>query len=248
VRHVRLRLTSPSSPVPLAAVGLVATALDLAAAALALGLAVDAWAPAEDLPWKPLSLQAPLGLATSVKFARAAPDPARCRAVLREGGVSFLEEPARAERACSTANALRITGGVVPLSPAAPVVTCPEALAYAFWMRHQVQPTAQAVLGAAVARVEHYGSYACRNIYGRSGGRLSEHARANALDVAGFRLADGRRVTVARHYREAGPRGQFLRAAQVAGCRWFRAVLGPDYNAAHRDHLHLDFGRYRICR
>jgi hypothetical protein len=128
------------------------------------------------------------------------------------------------------------------------VMTCPLALGYAFWLRHTVQPAARAELGAPIAGVEHYGTYACRNVYGRAEGRRSEHAAANALDVAGFRTASGRRLTVARDYREAGPSGRFLRRVRSGACLWFAAVLSPDYNAAHRDHLHLDRGRYRVCR
>src|SRR5687768_17814224 len=111
-------------------------------------MALDAWAPPQDLPWKPLRLDQPLGLATAVKFARAAEDPKLCRRVLREGGVTFLEEPDRDYEACSTVNTVRIRdGAAVPLAPAAPVITCPGALGYAFWSRHVVQPAAQAELG-----------------------------------------------------------------------------------------------------
>jgi hypothetical protein len=127
-------------------------------------------------------------------------------------------------------------------------MTCPQALAYAFWTAHDVRPAARAELGSTVVRVDHYGTYACRNVYGRATGMRSEHATANALDVAGFRLSDGRRISVARDFRDAGPEGRFLRRARDGACRWFRAVLGPDYNAAHRDHFHLDRGRYAACR
>lgn len=238
----------PASPQPLALAGLWTTAVDLALFALALLVWVDAWAPPQDLPWKPLRLDAPVGLATRVKFARAAADPALCRQVLREGGVRFAAAPAHTQGFCSTADSLRLQGGATPLSPAGPVLRCPEALAYAFWTRHVVQPAARELLGAPVTAIDHYGSYACRNVYGEAHGRPSEHAHANALDVAGFRLADGRRVTVAADFRRDNARGAFVRRVRAGACGWFHAVLSPDYNAAHRDHLHLDFGRYRVCR
>ncbi|MFB2351019.1 extensin family protein, partial [Priestia megaterium] len=111
--------------------------------------------------------------------------------------VAFVEAPPRRRGYCATANAVRLGGGVTPLSPAAPVMTCPLALGYAFWDRHVVEPAARAELGAPVARIEHYGTYACRTVYGRPGARPSEHALANALDAYGFRLANGRRATVA---------------------------------------------------
>lgn len=239
----------PASPETLALAGLWAALLDFAFAAFLLVMAIDRWAPPEDLPWTPLRLDQPVGMATGVKFARAAADPGLCRRVLAEGGVTFLEEPDRDFGECSTRNTVRVRdGAAVALSPPAPVVTCPVALAYAFWSRHVVQPAARAELGEPVARVEHYGSYACRNVYGRAEGRRSEHAFANALDVAAFRTASGRRVSVVRDFRDEGPRGRFMRRVRDGACPWFRAVLSPDYNAAHRDHLHLDFGRYGVCR
>ena len=248
-----VRLGPPKlKPVPpdvLAMAGAWATLLDFTVAGLLLAIVVDAFAPPQDLPWKPLRLDQPVGMATAVKFSRAAADPDLCRKVLTEGGVSFLEEPDRNRGDCATENTVRVRDGTaVALAPAGPVVTCPVALGYAFWSRHVVQPAARTELGEPVIRTEHYGSYACRNIYGRSEGRRSEHAFANALDVAAFRTASGRRISVVNDFRDEGPRGRFLRQVRDGGCRWFRAVLSPDYNAAHRDHFHLDFGRYGVCR
>ncbi len=221
---------------------------ELAIAGLLLTAAVIRWAPPEDLPWTPLRLDQPLGLATGFKFNLATADPARCRAVLSEGGVRFVEEPERVSGGCATRNTVRLQSPAAPLSPAAPVMTCPEALAYAFWARHAVQPAARAELGEPISRVEHYGTFACRNLYGRETGARSEHAFANALDVAAFRTATGRRVSVLNDFADPGPEGRFLRRVRDDACPWFSAVLSPDYNAAHRDHLHLDRGRFRACR
>lgn len=245
-RRIQLK---PASPETLALAGLWATLLDWAVAGLLLLGAVNAWAPPQDLPWKPLRLDHPLGLATGVKFVRAAADPALCRRVLAEGRVTFDEEPDRDLGECATKNTLRVRDGTaIPLAPAAPVITCPAALGYAFWSRHVVQPAAREHLGEPIARIEHYGTYACRNIYGRSEGRRSEHAFANALDVAAFRTASGRRISIVSDFRDASAKGQFLQQVRDGACPWFRAVLSPDYNAAHRDHLHLDFGPHDICR
>ncbi|WP_296594955.1 extensin family protein [Phenylobacterium sp.] len=234
------------SPEVLALAGAWSLLTDLLVMSLLLGVAIARWAPPEDLPWTPLRLDQPVGLATGFKFALAARDPRQCRLVLREGGLGFVEEPGRVRGACSTHNTLRLQGA--QLSPAAPVMTCPEALAYAFWIRHAVQPAAHANLGEPVVTVEHYGSFACRNIYGRATGMRSEHAYANALDVSAFRTISGRRVSVLEDFNDQGARGRFLRRARDGACPWFNAVLGPDYNAAHRDHLHLDMGRFAACR
>lgn len=238
----------PPSPESLAWAGLGATLLDLAVVGLLLGAAIARWAPPEDLPWTPLRLDQPVGLATGMKFEAATDDPVRCRAVLAEADVAFVEEPDRAAGGCATRNTIRLRMPAVRLDPAAPVMTCPEALAYAFWSRHAVQAVARAELGEPIARVEHYGTYACRNVYGRETGARSQHAYANALDVAAFRTASGRRISVLRDFRDEGPDGRFLRGVRDGACRWFRAVLSPDYNEAHRDHLHLDRGRFHACR
>jgi hypothetical protein len=236
-------------PAELAAFGaLWSTLLDIGLVAVLLAIAVDAWAPPQDLPWKPFDLTRPAGLATPAQFARAAADPALCRAALARGAVEFTNEPDRTVGGCTTENAVRVREGLTRLAPPAPVMTCPVALGYAGWERHVVQPLAQELLGARVARIEHYGTYACRNIYGRAEGRRSQHAGANAVDVHTFALADGRQISVQPHYHREDARGRFLRAATDGACGWFHGVLGPDYNAAHRDHLHLDFGPYRICR
>ena len=128
------------------------------------------------------------------------------------------------------------------------LASCPLAVAFALFERHSLQPAAQAVFGQAVTRVEHLGSFACRNVYNRAEGRLSQHASANALDIAGFRLADGRSISVLKDWPGQGDSAQFLRQARDGACDAFNVVLSPDYNAAHRNHFHLDMGRWGVCR
>ena len=129
------------------------------------------------------------------------------------------------------------------------------AVSLAMWERHALQPAAEAMLDDRVVAVEHFGSYACRDIGGGARGQeggehRSEHATANALDVAAFVLADGRTVSVARDWQRPAddPRRRFLQAVHDGACGVWNVVLGPDYNAAHRDHFHLDLGRFRACR
>ena len=128
------------------------------------------------------------------------------------------------------------------MSPAEPTVTCPLAAAWVLFERHTLQPAASRHFGVPVRSTRHLGTYACRNVYHRPAGRRSEHATANAIDVSGFVLADGREVSLARHWSGSGPEAAFLREVRDGACRWFRAVLGPDHNAEHRDHFHLDRG------
>ncbi len=225
-----------------------AVALNMAVALALLAVTLDRLVPPQHLPWTPFSLDQPLGLFTAAKLQHAKSDPARCRHALTYGGVSFRESEARISGFCSTADSLRLGAGATPLSPGGPVMACPLALEYALWERQVVRPAARELLGAEVRRVEHLGTYACRRVYGQATGPPSAHARAAALDVSAFDLMNGRRVSVLRHWNDQGPRGAFLRRVRDGACRVFRGALSPDYNAAHADHLHLDDGRFSICR
>ena len=125
----------------------------------------------------------------------------------------------------------------------------PCALAAAlYWYEQSLQSLVQEYLDMRISRIEHYGTYACRNIYGRADARLSAHATAHAIDVAGFRLEDGTIVMVQNDWGEDTPEGTFLRAARDKACQFFGPVLSPAYNAAHANHFHLEVGGSRICR
>ena len=129
---------------------------------------------------------------------------------------------------------------------------CGLADAFTAWVRNAVAPAAHQLLGSELVKVESMGTYACRAIIGggpQAAGRLSEHSVANAIDVAGFVLRDGRRISILRDWRSQDPAvRQFLSVIQRSACRRFKTVLTPEYNAAHRDHLHLDMGRGPFCK
>lgn len=240
---------------------------ELALGCAALFFLLDAFAPPQDLFWKPLDLDRPLGQATEAKVRgfdvpRTAPpeavaaSTAACLAKLREAGVTVARAPDRNDGGfCVVQGAVRITGGdVTPLRPADVVMQCPQALRYVLWDRQVLRPAARDVYGSKPAFVENFGTYSCRRIYGSANqaDRPSEHARANALDVAGITLADGRRISVKDDWSGAGPAGEegstFIRRARDGACRVFGTVLSPDYNAAHADHLHLDGSPFSLCR
>jgi hypothetical protein len=125
-------------------------------------------------------------------------------------------------------------------------MTCPLASAFVSWVQNDLQAPAMAEFGSSIARIETFGSYACRPIAGSE--RLSEHGRANAVDVAGFTLADGRRVAIIDGWMGDPAARRFWRSVRDSACRRFNTVLSPDYNADHRDHLHFDMGRGPYCR
>ncbi len=221
--------------------------------ALMLGLAfifADRSIPPQHLPWKPLRLSDPLGIATGPKVTHAAMNPDVCRQVLTKGGVGFANIPDRQEGFCSIKQALVISSGLPRLKPAPAVMSCQQALAYLLWVRQVVQPAAKELLGAEVTSIDQYGTYVCRRIYGSANeaDRVSQHAYANALDVGGFTLADGRRISVEKDWGGAGPEAVFLRRVRDGGCKVFHLALSPDYNAAHYTHLHFDMGPYSMCR
>ncbi len=209
-------------------------------AAGALFLAARGWLaehPQHD-PWAPLDLNDPPGWATQRKLVALRRDPAECRAVLERSGVAFTALPAAGDGACRRED--RTVLGETPLAPNAPPATCAVGAAIVLWLRQGVQPAAEALLGSPVARIEHFGAYSCRRLYGRDEGPWSEHATGNAIDVAGFVLADGRRISVAQGWAGDSEDAAFLRRARDEACEVFGTVLSPDYNAAHADHLHFD--------
>jgi hypothetical protein len=199
-------------------------------------------------PRAPLSLAEPAGWLTVWKLKRLNGDPALCRRVLSEAPWKVAPVPDRETgEGCGFTNAVRIERMRFPVGQPF-TLSCPAAVSLALWEQEVVMPAARRHFGRAVERLEHFGSYSCRNVYGRETGTRSRHATANAFDVAGFVIEGGRRITVARHWTTESPEGLFLRDLHRGGCRWFDVVLGPDYNAAHADHLHLDRGALNFCR
>ncbi|GGJ82034.1 extensin-like domain-containing protein [Pseudomonas matsuisoli] len=202
--------------------------------------------PPEWNPWAPLDIQAPPNVLTPIKRWRIQGDRALCEQALATSTLRFESVRDRVPAAgCPIENAVRVSGSSVTFNSSF-VATCPLAMAYAMFEVHGMQPIAQRIYGQPVARVDHFGSFSCRNI--ANSARRSQHATANAFDIAGFRLQDGTRITLARDWKGDDRDARFLREVRDAACTYFNTVLGPEYNAAHRDHFHLDMGRARICR
>lgn len=198
--------------------------------------------PPQDLPWTPLRLDQPVGLFTGPKIALLGRDRAVCLAMMEKAGLRFDTLPPRGEGQCAVDDAVRIAPHqpMLSLRPDNVAPSCPIAIGLLIWQTQVVQPAALKLLGSPIARIEHLGSFSCRRLYGRSSGGWSEHASANAIDIAGFVLVDGRRVSVLENWADGTPKGVFLHAVRDGGCRVFATTLSPDYNAAHADHLHLD--------
>lgn len=209
----------------------------------------------EHSPWAPLRIEHPRGWATRMKLARLRDDPAECRAFLARSKIAFTALPPLGAGECrrtdrTLAASDRKSG--LDLRPREAAATCAVNAGLALWLRYGVQPAAEGVLGSRVVRIEHMGTANCRRIGGGETGSWSEHATGNAIDVSAFVLADGRRISVLRDWPKASDEAAFLHVVGDRACDVFGTVLSPDYNAAHRDHLHLDQaggrGGWSFCR
>ena len=198
-------------------------------------------------PTEPLNPKAQVTAITSWKLRNTVRDAALCRAALNRSGAQFNIQTDREDsEICHIRQRtdLRRIGSAA----LAPLDTrCEMALRLALWEIHGLQPLAQFHLGAEISRIHHFGSFSCRKIRGSSS-RMSQHATANAVDISGFDLKDGRKLRLRNDWTPNSPESAFLRAARDSACDWFGLVLSPDYNAAHHDHFHFDQGRWGGCR
>jgi len=207
------------------------------------------WRPPDRYnPWARLDLAAEPDMFLRFKLGRLGDDPAMCKVAIGEAGAVFTPVADRKEpNGCGWTDAVRLSA-IGPARLASPAtLTCPLAASMVLFHRHVLQPRAEATFGSPVRIVDHVGSYSCRNVYHRDQAPLSRHALADAIDVTGWRLADGRRITVEKGW-DARTEADFLHGLEADGCRYFGAILGPDYNAAHRTHFHMQGRGFGFCR
>lgn len=198
-------------------------------------------------PFAPLAVGDPVTPATRVKLARADRDPGYCRAALATAPLRTEPIPdGGGEAACPLHQAVRVEAGSVRLNSSFPA-SCPLALAYAMFEDHDLQPLAKARLGAAVAQVAHLGSYACTP--GSRDAAAGDYAKANALDIAGFILTDGRQIAVRRDWQGSDAAAKaFLHDLRDAACRSFGTVEGPESGAGRAGILHVAMRTGGGCR
>ncbi|MBN8911545.1 MAG: extensin family protein [Rhizobiales bacterium] len=146
-----------------------------------------------------------------------------------------------------------VYGGRVQIKPTA-LLRCPMIPQVDRWVSESVIPAARRYFGSDVIEISIAGSYSCRPMNHVSGAKLSEHGYANALDVSGFTLADGRKVSVKRGWNGSEVEQAYLRVVHRSACQYFTTVLGPNHDRAHNDHFHVDLARHgsdglkRICK
>lgn len=184
--------------------------------------------------------------------SRPGPDLRQCLSNLKTQQAVFTPVEDRwYGNSCATVGtvklaALNTDNATVSLANLGPV-TCSAARPFAAWARYGVDRAAHQILGTRLVKIETFGSYSCRNVAGTS--RRSGHALANAIDVSGFVLGDGRRLTVRQHWNNGtAEERRFLRVVHGSACKRFGTTLGPGYNEAHADHFHLEADGARFCR
>lgn len=222
----------------------------IALLALAVALSACGAIPQSREAARPAKSQVEAPRQTSAGFS--APQARMCLASLDTAGARFDALPDRYYGAgCNTLDSVRIEGlagdsGSILLANAGPIA-CPLAETLAGWARYGVDRAARQYLGSPLARIETMGSFSCRNVAGTQ--RLSAHSRAEAIDISAFILADGRRISVKDDWNggDSAERA-FLHAIHRSACKRFGTVLGPDYNAAHQDHIHVEGQGAAFCR
>jgi hypothetical protein len=201
-------------------------------------------------------------------YAAAAPSPARARASVPDATspYDFSPEPydrrqvigeakpvLRAAAAPppvlgpASAPPLATAIGPVAVSPAA-TLACPLISVLDQWITEAVQPAAMKWFGEPVVEIKQISAYSCRGMNGDPNATISEHAFGNALDIAAFTLADGRKLDVQHGWHGAPEEQAFLHDVQASACEQFTTVLAPGSNAFHYNHIHVDLMRRRNDR
>jgi hypothetical protein len=200
--------------------------------------------PPNSLPWKPVVLDAPPRWLAHWQLARLKQDRAECRAALSAAKALAFTPLAdrKIDDRCGFDNVVRSVESPLAFTPKV-TATCVLTAAL-YWYQNQLQPIAQSTMHSRLTGIGQLGTFACRNVNNESGGHRSQHATANAIDIASFHFADGRTVSVLKDYGRPTPAGRFLDAAHAEACRLFGVVLGPRYNRLHANHFHLDMGGF----
>ncbi len=215
---------------------------------LAMGYALwGGLVPSQYTPWAPLDLTAPPNLVTLYKIYRIRHNSGLCLQALRRTDIAFRPLDDKPGGECPLVNVVQVSTAGVTFNHSF-MASCALAAGWEIFRHNTLQQAAKKHFNQPVARVEHLGTYACRNVHNSS--RLSEHARANAIDIAAFILADGTRISVGKDWsNDREPqKAAFLRDVHQGACQVFNVALGPDYNKAHADHFHFDMGGFWACR
>lgn len=203
--------------------------------------------PANTLPWRPVVLDAPPRWLAHWQMRQLSADGPQCLAAL--GAARHLRftplKDRRIDDRCGFTDVVRADAQPVAFAP--PVTATCGLTAALYWYQGQLQIIAAQEMHSPLASIDQLGTFSCRNVNHEQDGRRSQHATANAIDIAVFHFADGRTASVSQDFGKPTAAGRFLARAHDAACRVFGTVLGPHYNRLHATHFHLDMGGYSFC-
>lgn len=186
-------------------------------------------------------------------------DPAAlqaCLGALKEIGAEFKQlEPIRdAEQGCGIEAPVELSVVLpgIKLEPSG-TMRCETALALSRWTKEMMLPAAALALPEKkVTAIANASTYICRNRNSAENGKISEHAKGNAVDISTISFDKGEPLVMKPRVEDGTPEGAFQRTITAAACLFFRTVLSPGSDATHQDHLHLDVlerkGSYLYCR
>lgn len=156
----------------------------------------------------------------------------------------YQPPPQRAVPSLGPMRGPNASAAIMPAAVTPPAtLACPLVSALDRWVSEGVQPAALHWFGTQVTEIKQIGSYSCREMVGSGTSSMSEHAFGDALDIAGFTLADGRKITVKDGWHGTPEEQGFLHDVQLYACETFTTVLAPGYNIYHYDHMHVDLMR-----
>ena len=181
----------------------------------------------------------------------------QCLSDLKAADVQFVDVGVIARDGCTVEGAVELDAVSSPfgnvLLAGKPMMSCLFARRFATWVREVAAPLTLAYTGSKLSAISTEGAFVCRTRDNRATEKMSEHAKGNAIDIAGFRLENGRNVSVTVALAGSKVDGVLLQALRTTACGYFTTVLGPGSDELHKEHLHLDFGlhgqtdNYRIC-
>lgn len=212
--------------------------------------ALNETVPRQHLPWRSLDIEAPTGFATDTQMLRLSLSPsANCMEIANKAMTfsSTQADPKDGKDVCGWTVARDVLGSDNGLLSSEATMQCPLAIGTYIWIR-EIDGLAREYFGSPLKTIHHYGTYSCRKQRGNSGQYWSEHSFANAWDISAFELENGERISVLKHwFKGDSKQRKFLRKVREQACKIFRVTLSPDYNAAHRDHIHVDMGPASTC-
>ena len=224
-------------------------AITMFGALLVIAALRQGWIPPKYSPLPAIVYDRPTPVIVDWQLKELAVDDALCRGLVSTSFIEARRIPDKVTgEGCGWSNAVRMSrvgGARFPASR----VNCAVAGAMTLWVVNVVQPLAAKYFNSKVVAMRQMGVYNCRNIIGSRywSARRSQHATANAVDVGGFRLANGQFISVKNDWKTQGKKARFLREVFEGACPFFRVALSPNYNSAHHDHFHFDRGPYWRC-